>query len=118
MKYTIVKITRAEYQVVDEGGNSMFAYPTSKWDAQQFINGTKADESFLSDPRMQHVAMDYINEIKLPVSKYGDIRQFMLNSIYHMLPRDIREIQRRKEWYREHLYKVAAQNKAAREQHL
>ena len=117
MKYTIVKIARAEYQVIDESGNNMFAYPTSKRDAQAFINGTKADEKFLSAPRMQRVAIDYINDTKIPVTQYGDLRQFMLNSIYNMLPRDIREIQRRKEWYRDHLYKIAAKNKEVREQH-
>jgi hypothetical protein len=62
--------------------------------------------------------MDYINENKIPVSGYGDLRQFMVNSIYNMLPRDIREIQRRKEWYRDHLYEVAKKNKAARDQSL
>lgn len=118
MKYTIIKIARAEYQVVDENGNNMFTYPTSKHEAQGFINDTKTDEKFLSDKRMQRVAMDYINETNLPVSAYGDLRQFMLNSIYNMFNQDIRELMRRKEWYRDHLYKIAEKNRKARENNL
>lgn len=111
----IVKLGRNEYQVIDAAGNNLLAFPASKWDAQQFINGIKADEKFLADPRMQRVAMDYINENKILVSGYGDLRQFMVNSIYNMLPRDIRMLQRRKEWYRDHLYELAKKNKAARD---
>jgi hypothetical protein len=118
MKYIITKIARAEYQVIDENGNAVFAYPTSQNDCQQFINGTKADEKFLADKRMRRVAMGYINENKIPVSRYGDLRQFMVNSIYNMIPPDIRTLQRRKEWYRDHLYELAKKNKAAREQNL
>lgn len=118
MKYTITKIARAEYQVIDENGNAVFPYPASQNACQQFINGTKADEKFLTDKRMQRVAMDYINETKLPVSGYGDLRQFMVNSIYNMIPRDIHTLQRRKEWYRDHLYETAKKNKAAREESI
>lgn len=117
-KHTIVKLSRAQYQVIDINGNNVFTYPTSRHEAQGYINDYKVDEKFLNDPRMQRVAMDYINEQKLPVSAYGDLSQFMANSIYNMFHRDIREIQRRKELYREHLYKVAAKNKQAREESL
>lgn len=117
-QYKTIKIGRAQYQVIDENGKECFAFPTSKHEANMFIIGEKVDAKFLADERMQKVAMKYINDRKLPVSAYGDLKQFMVNSIYKMYHGDIRELMRRKEFYGEHLEKTAEINRQARAKSL
>jgi len=114
----VIKISRGQYQVVDESGKQYFAYPTSKHEANMFIIDTKIDAKFLADDRMQRVAMKYINDNKLSVSAYGDLKQFMAGYIYKMYHRDLRDFMKRPYLFREHIEKTAAQNRAAREASL
>lgn len=113
--YKVVKIARAEYQVIDENGIEQFAFPTSKHKAESFIIEYKTDERFLCDPAMQKVAKKYINDNNLPLSAYGDLRQFMANSIYKMYHGDIRKVMRSQSHYRNHLLKTAATDRAFRQ---
>jgi hypothetical protein len=118
IQLTMIKIARAQYQVIDENGKEQFAYPTSQHECNMLIMGTKADAKFLANERMKKVAMKFINDYKLPVSAYGDLYQFMVNSIYKMYHRDIIELMKRKEFYRDHLEKMAVINRTAREKSL
>lgn len=112
--YTLIKIARAEYQVIDETSAEVFTYPTSKHEALGFITDYKTDERFLAHKAMQKVAKKYINDSKLKVHEFGDLRQFMANSIYKMWHGDIRDLMRSQSRYREHLFAVEDRNKAAR----
>jgi hypothetical protein len=116
--YTLIKIGRAEYQVIDENGSEQFAFPTSKHKANLFITEYKTDERFLSDPAMQKVAKKYINDTNMPVSAYGDLRQFMLNSIYKMYHGDIRKLMTSQSRYREHLRELSRRNYTARQKSI
>lgn len=116
--YTLVKIARAEYQVIDENGIEQFAFPTSKHKANMFIMEYKADEKFLANKDMQKVAKKYINDRELPVSAFGDLRQFMVNSIYNMYYRDILKLMSSQTRYKEHLLEVEHKNYVARQKSL
>lgn len=116
--YTRIKKARGQYQVIDENGVEQFQFPTSKHKAGLFIIEHKTDERFLADKNMQQVAKAYINDRRLPVSAYGDLRQFMLNSIYNMYHGDIRSLMQSKSRYREHLLQVSERNRAARQESI
>lgn len=111
----VIKLNRGEYNLVDEYNNQHFAYPVSKWDAEQMRQNIEVFERMLTHPGINKAVQKFVNTQRLNVSEYGDCEQIIRNYARELYHKDMREMMRRPKLFYGHLEKEHAKNKAARE---
>jgi hypothetical protein len=115
-KLNIIKIGRGEYNVEDTEGNKEFPFPVSQWEARQYKQEVEVEERLVNDRRIRKEAMKFINNKRWPQSAYGDLDQFIRNSVYKMYHKDMRAFIKKPRLYAEHLVELDEKNRKAREE--
>lgn len=114
MKLTVIKISRGEYNLVDEHGKSYFQYPVSQHEANLQRQNVEVFERMLTHEGINKIVQKFVNAQRWELKDYGGIDQIIRNYCRTLYHSEMREFMRRPSLFYEYLEKEYAKNKAAR----